>query len=464
MRATANRILLGVWLAFSASAGFAQPTLPADTKAAIDAAVAEVLASSGAPSASIAVVRDGAIVYEHAYGFASLDPEVPATPAMRYSIGSVSKQFTAAAVLMLVEEGKLSLDDRVVRWFPELTRSNEVTLRQLLSMTSGYRDFWPHDYVPPFMLQATTPQQLFDVWARKPLDFDPGTRWQYSNTNYTIVGALVERAAGRSVWSLLQERVFTPLGMKSVLDVDQHPLPDGEPVRYERYGLGPSRQAPKEAAGWLFAAGELAMTPHDLALWDLSLIGRTLLSPESYAALEQEVRLADGRGTGYGLGISVRTRFGRRLLTHNGEVSGFSSRNDVFPEDGTAVIALVNLFDTGAAADIAGRIEELLFAASDRAAVDQARAILLDLQQGKVDRTLLTDNARAYFTPQALADFASSLGPLGTPGEIELLYQGSRGGMTQRNFAVELGGRQLRVRTFLLPDGKVEQYQVSVAE
>src|SRR6185369_1848920 len=161
--------------------------------------------------------------YSHAYGLASLDPQRPATPQMRYSIGSISKQFTAAAILMLAEEGKLSLDDKVVRWLPELTRANEVTIRQLLSMTSGYQDFWPQDYVMPGMLQPVTPQGIAIEWAKKPLDFEPGTRWQYSNTNYTIAGMILEKVSGMPVFDFLQKRIFTPLHMTTVFNVDDGP-------------------------------------------------------------------------------------------------------------------------------------------------------------------------------------------------------------------------------------------------
>src|ERR1035438_2059302 len=123
----------------------------------------------------------------------------PAVPTMRYSVGSISKQFTATAVLLLAEQGKLTLDDPVSRFVPNLTRGSEVTIRQLLSHTSGYQDYWPQDYVPPFMLQAITADKILDQWARKPLDFDPGTEWQYSNTNFVIAGLIVEKADRKSV-------------------------------------------------------------------------------------------------------------------------------------------------------------------------------------------------------------------------------------------------------------------------
>src|SRR6202140_205222 len=268
---------------------FAAAPLVAQDPAAIDKAVGELLTKSGAPSASIAIVKDGKITYEHAYGLAKVDPPTPATSQMRYSIGSISKQFTASAILMLAEEGKLSLDDKVGRWVPDLTRANEVTIRQILSMTSGYQDFWPQDYVMPMMLEPATAQQIMNGWARKPLDFDPGTKWQYSNTNYVIAGLIVEKASGKPLLQFLRQRVFKPLGMETVTDTDQAKLPAGDPEGYFRYALGPLRPAPKEGKGWMFAAGELAMTAEDLEKWNISVIKQTLLKPASYHALETEV-------------------------------------------------------------------------------------------------------------------------------------------------------------------------------
>ena len=212
--------------------------LPQDLLSKIDGAAQDVLAETGVPSASVAVVKDGAIVYLRAYGDARLDPKTPAKSEMRYSIGSISKQFTAASVLLLQEEGKLSLDDSVGKYIPNLTRANEVTIRQLLSHTSGYQDYWPQDYVPPFMMQPITSDKILDMWARKPLDFDPGTRWQYSNTNYVIAGVIVEKVSGMPLLQFLQTRVFNPLAMKSVANIDQEKLGDTDATGYMRYGLG----------------------------------------------------------------------------------------------------------------------------------------------------------------------------------------------------------------------------------
>jgi D-alanyl-D-alanine carboxypeptidase len=153
-------------LAAGAVSARAQDTLSTAMRAGIDSVAPEVLARTGAPSASIAIVYHGTLAYARAYGLARLDPKTPAQPDMRYSIGSISKQFAATAVLLLAEQGKLSLDDKVGRWLPELTRANEVSVRQILSMTSGYQDYWPQDYVMPGMLLPTTPREIVDTWAR----------------------------------------------------------------------------------------------------------------------------------------------------------------------------------------------------------------------------------------------------------------------------------------------------------
>ena len=199
---------------FLTSLSFGQ-ALSADDQQRIDGIVTQTLASTGAPSASIAIVKDGRVVYAHAYGDANVEAKTAARPEMRYCIGSISKQFTAAAILMLAEQGKLSIDDPVGKYIPKLTRGNEVTIRQVLSMTSGYQDFWPQDYVMPMMLKPASPQFILDHWARIPLDFEPGTKWQYSNTNYVIAGLIIERASGIPVLDFVKKNILVPLHMDS---------------------------------------------------------------------------------------------------------------------------------------------------------------------------------------------------------------------------------------------------------
>jgi D-alanyl-D-alanine carboxypeptidase len=437
-------------------------SLPAEVSKKIDEAATKMLSESGVPSASIAVVKDGKLAYSKAYGFADVASHRPATTSMIYSIGSISKQFTAASILLLAEEGKLSLDDPVGRWLPDLTRANEVTIRQVLSMTSGYQDYWPQDYVMPSMMKPASPEEILKGWAQKPLDFEPGTKWQYSNTNYVAAGVIVERLGGMSVVDFLHRRVFDPLGMTSVFDCDGSALPPGTPTRYHRYGLGPARPAPKEGKGWLFAAGELAMTASDLAKWDISMIDQTILKPQSYREMERAELLKNGASTQYGLGIGISLVNGRRVLAHNGEVSGFTAQNAVYPDDRAAVIVLTNMDANRAAVNLANKIGEILFAPTgNRDLLEKAKAILVGLQKGKIERSLFTENANAYFDKQCLHDLASSLAPLGAPTDFELVSEGLRGGMTARRYRAKFRKKTLEVSTYAIPDGKLEQYIVS---
>ena len=239
--------------ALSACTLFAQ--LPADLEKKLDEKISSTLKLAGAPSVSVAVVKDGKLVYAKAFGTADLAAGRPANLQTRYAVGSISKQFTAAALLMLEEQGKLSLDDRVSKYFPDLTRAGEVTIRQLLSHTSGYEDYAPQDYIIPEWTRPTTPQAVVEHWARKPLDFDPGTKWQYSNTNFVLAAQIFEKVSGRSLVEFLREKIFAPLDMQSASD-----WPPGQPAdatAYTRYAVGPPRPTQREAAGWYYGAGEV---------------------------------------------------------------------------------------------------------------------------------------------------------------------------------------------------------------
>ncbi len=439
------------------------PVISEEVKGNIDTIANQILAATKVPSASIAVVKDGRIAYLQAYGLARISPPMQATPVMHYSIGSISKQFTAAAVLLLAQEGKLTLDDPVSKFLPGLTRGSEVTLRMLLSHTSGYQDFWPEDYVMPSMKVPTTAEHILDVWAKKPLDFDPGTQWQYSNTNYVIAGRVVEQVSGMALIDLLQKRVFTPLNMENVYNSDASHLPATDPTGYERYALGPPRPSPQEGAGWMFAAGELAMPAHDLALWDISIVNRSLLSAASYTEMLTPVPLKNGTSNGYGLGTFMGIRDGHKYIEHSGEVSGFVSQNVVFPDDHAAIVVLTNEMATQAASLIAERITPLVLgvaASASTRAEDRALAVFKQLADGHIDRTQFTDYCNAYFNQQTLEDFAASLKPLGPPLGIKQRKEQARGGMTEHAFTVSFPERELTVSTYEMPNGKLEQYLV----
>ena len=445
----------------------ASAQLAPDTQRAIDAIVVKTLEEDrSAPSVSIAVVQAGKLAYAQAYGLARIeDPAIQATPQMRYKIASNTKQFVAAAMLLLVEDGKLALDDKVARFLPDLTRAKDITVRQLLAHTAGYPDYYPLDYLAPFMAAPTTVDAIIDNWGRKlPLTFEPGSRWEYSNTGYAIAGRIIEIASGKSLDAFIHARITDKLGMRSVVDTSERPWDAADPQGYDVVAFGPPRAARPEGRYWVWAAGHLAMTASDLARWDIALMHNAILTSTSRKAMTTENLLSNGTGTHYGLGLSVRTTpEGRLRWDHGGEVMGFCSQNTVFPNEDTAIVVLTN--GCGGASDkVTGEIEALLFAPAADAdapqALNQVRALFERLQAGHPDRSVMSDGLSVYFSAQALADFAASLAPLGKVESVVQTRSDRRGGLVHRFFRIKTVAKTVRVSTYFTPDGKLDQFLV----
>lgn len=441
-----------------------QPQLPPDIREKIDKLATETLAKTATPSASLMVVKEGQIAYLKAYGNARLDPQTPAKSEMRYCLGSLSKPFTAEAILLLQEQGKLSLDDKVSRFLPDLSHANDVTIRQVLTQTSGYREYWTVDYLPLKVLQPTTPRKIADQAAHGPLNFDPGMKWEISDTNYVIAGMIVERASGMPLYRFLREKLLAPLSMESAIDIDAEKLGPADPVGYIRYALGPPRPAPREGQGWLFGGEELAMTARDMGKWDISLINHELLKPSSYRQFETAVLLSNGLATGYALGNGIARKAERRAIYSAGDVSGFSASNTIFPDDRIAIAVFANM-DAGAPAEITNGIISLLFPKKSEPDPDapqkleQARKIFDSLQHGTLDHSLFTEDANNYFNQQALQDFASSLNPLGNPQEFVPTEYSVANGLIFRDYRIKFANLTLVAHT-VEERGKLEQYSI----
>jgi len=428
----------------------------------VDAAVEEWLAITAAPSASIAIVRGGKLLYARAYGQARLQPSVAATTATRYSVDSVSKEFTAAAILLLAERGKLTLDDPVSRWFPALGAAARVTLRQLLTHTSGIRDYWPQDFLPAEMTRPASTDAIIEEWVQRPLDFAPGTDWQYSNTGYVLAGAVAQKVAGESLFDYLRGQIFAPLQMTHVADYSAPPpLAYGDAAPYTRYGLGPVHPAPREGAGWLFAAAGLAMSPSELALWDISLIDRSLLSAKSYQQEFERVTLQNGVQKDYALGLEVEQSSGRLRIGHSGSGSGFLADHRVWPEERTAIVVLTNN-DWASPSELLDRIAFAVLPPTQEEA--RARTVFESFQHGTLDRSLFTDTGRFYLTAAVLADLQSSLAPLGPVRLIQLDRQSRRGGMITRRWTILCRGARLEATERGYPDGKLDQFMIARKE
>ena len=446
----------------------AQALTPVE-QAQVDKIVADALADTGVPSASIAIVRGGRVVLAKAYGKQCERCGAP-DARLPYQIASISKQFTAAALLLLEDEGKLSLDDTVAKYVPGITGGERITLRQLLNHTSGLQDYWPQDYSFRAMATPITPQGIVDRWAKKPLDFEPGAQWQYSNTGYVVAGLVVEKVAGEPLFAFLQRRLFAPLGIRA-FDQDKA-IGAGFPQGYKRLALGPVRVETPAAQGWLFAAGELSMSAEDLAKWDIARLNRVLMPADDWAAQETPVRLADGSDTGYGLGVGSGSLDGRRLIEHSGEAVGFLSENMVFPEDKAAIVVLTNSWFSDAFSRIAKGLAGVVLPpppadAEDAAALTQARTVYDQLRQGRLDRGRLTGNANFFFDATAQADYRSSLAALGEPASfVQTGRTRLRGGFANRVFKVAYPGRTLSISTYAEPgaNGRLEQFLVSPAQ
>ncbi len=445
----------------------ARAQLTPETEAKVAAIADSVLHETGVPSASVGIVQDGKVVYTRAFGLARITPPSPASPDLAYPIGSISKQFTATGVLLLQQQGKLSIDDPVSKYFPELTRATDVKLRNLMTMTSGYEDFAPQDYSIPDWYKPRNPADTVHQWAGKPLDFEPGTQWQYSNTNYVLLSLIVEKVTGEPLYQFLREQVLGPVGLSDAFNAytDRDRL---KTTGYISYAMQAPRVLPLEAAGWYFGDGELAMPASALLKWDLTFINQSLLAPVSYRQMETGFVTKDGKDTGYGLGIQVHDRNGHLQLEHGGEVGGYVAENIVYPNDKLAIVVLTNEVASGAAADIGRQITLLLLPAAvpPDAAPDAVAAalpgILANFAKGQIDRTAFSANCNAYFGDQAVADFKATLAPLGEVKSVYRTRTALRGGMTFNAYRVVFAnGTTLLMNTYTLPNGKIEQLLIT---
>ncbi|WP_081716537.1 serine hydrolase domain-containing protein [Asticcacaulis sp. AC460] len=454
----AGKSFLGVGAVFAlmVAAGAALAVTP-EQSARIDMVVQQAMAANQTPSAQVAVVEKGKIAFSKAYGLAQIGPDVPATTASRYQIASVSKAFTAAAVMLLVDDGKLSMEDKVSKWFPELTQANDITIRQLLSHTSGYSDYWPQDYVMPSVQGQTTPRAIMDQFARAPLDYQPGEDWQYSNTGFVVAGQIVEKVSGKPLYKFIEDRIFKPAGITDGLDASAVELKAPDAVGYQRQGLGPNRLTPKAGRNWPYGSWPLALTAEDVAKWDMTLIRRSLLSPAGHDIQIQTVKLNNGKDTGYAMGWFVAKTNGRTLVSHGGEGAGYLTENRIYLEDGVAIVVLTNTMTGSAHGDIADRIAYILL---PQTGVDaKVLATFEALQKGEADRSAFTDNFNDFLSERALADHRENLGAMGAPIQFTLARSSNRGGMEMRSYRLRMeNGKDLRLSVYVTKEGKFEQF------
>jgi CubicO group peptidase (beta-lactamase class C family) len=280
--------------------------------------------------------RDDALL-DSGYGMADLEWGIPNAPDVKFRLGSLTKQFTATLVLMLQEDGKLKLSDSVSKYIPNAPKSWAViSLAQLLGHVSGIPNFTDDDRFPVWSMSPHTKEEELAFIEAKPLGFAPGSKFEYSNSNYEVLGAVIEKVSGRSYADMLQQRIFRPLGMKDTgLDSDELILAK----RAQGYLLGANglEHARSESMTIPWAAGSIYSTTHDLLLWEHGLFGGKLISPASLKLMS-----TPGKGD-YGLGVVISKHDGRVLIDHGGGIEGFNTYLAYEPEQRLAVVVLSNV-------------------------------------------------------------------------------------------------------------------------
>ena len=286
---------------------------------------------------SVLVAQNGHVILNKGYGFANLEWKIPNSPATKFRLGSTTKQFTAAAILLLEEQGKLSLQDLVKKHLPDApTAWDQMTIFHLLTHTAGIPNFTDFPEVSALMTQATTPDQLLSCFRNKPLEFQPGENYKYTNSGYTLLGLLIEKISGQNYSSFLQQNIFDPLGMKdSGYDSNTAIIPDRS-SGYEQ-GTAGLENATYIHMSIAFSSGGLYSTTEDLLRWEQGLFGDKLLKTESLKKMITPFK------SDYALGLFVRSENGHKVIEHGGTIAGFRAAFYHYPEDQLTVIVLGNL-------------------------------------------------------------------------------------------------------------------------
>ncbi len=314
----------------------------------VDSYVATQLHSQRIPGLALVVIRDGRVVKSQAYGLGNIELQVPVTPDTDFQLGSIGKQFTATAILMLAEDGKLSLDDKITRYFPSAARKwKGISVRQLLNHTSGLADYTDDKYIAPGGLtplhEELSDGEILRRFTTLPFDFRPGEKWSYSNTGYAILGFLIARVSGQSYGDFLRARIFKPLGMSATRVISESDIVPNRAAGYilEKNEIKNQRWV---SPHWnTLADGALYSTAADMTKWDAAITARALLKGESYAQMWTPAPLNDGKNYPYGFAWDLLEVNGHRLQEHGGAWQGFTAHYARYPDDHLSVIVLTNL-------------------------------------------------------------------------------------------------------------------------
>ena len=467
MRKCRSVWIIGFLLSLAGSIIAQQPGTPPDK---VDRYVRSEMEKRHIPGLALLVARDGKIVKASGYGFANLEHKVPVKPETVFQSGSMGKQFTSTAVMMLVEEGKVGLDDKISTYFKETPDSwKDVTIRQLLSHTAGFTDY-PRDFN---FREDYTEDQLLKKAMTIPLAFPPGEKWQYSNMGYVTLGILIGKVTGSFYGDFLQERIFRPLGMSATRIINET---DIIPNRAAGYRLV---KGEVKNQGWVSptmnttADGSLYFTILDVAKWDAALYAEKLLKRSSLQLMWTPVKLNDGKPNraGYGFGWRIGDIRGHRIVEHAGAWQGFTSNISRYVDDRLTVVVLANL--AGAMPDsithhVAGLYDAALMPPPEKPIEDkepQVTAFLGDLLQkiadGKADPALFTPDLQKELFPDTIKEFEGTLKEWGQRKSIALLQRREEEGKRVYRYQIVFERMSVALELVLTAANKVAGLRVS---
>jgi D-alanyl-D-alanine carboxypeptidase len=452
-----------------AGRGAATPTF-AELSRQVDRFVREQMTARHIPGAAVAVVSRGKVVHLEGYGLADVEHEVPVTEHTVFELASVSKQFTATAIMLLVQDGALSLDDTITGVVDSLpTAWSAITIRHLLSHTAGLPDYSR----PEFHLHVReeyTPRQLARLVMNAPLDFAPGAKHSYSNTGYALLGMAIEARSGKSYGTFLRQRIFEPLGMRDSRFNDRRAI---IPHRARGYSLVDYtlQNAAYTDPSAPYAAGGLVSSAADMATWMQAQGSEKLLTRANWQQLWTEARLTDGTAVSYGLGWYVRHDWSRTRVEHRGGIEGFSNYDARFVEDSLAVVLLSN-------ADVPfGRFGWGLFSIylpetryvpprpivdTDSATTQLLRRVVTALSQGTGDSAWYTPKVQQYYFPDRIKTRRRAFADLGPLTAFDLLETTDDKGRERRRYRAMFGATPVLFTYWLTPDRRIDDVDFQI--
>ncbi len=465
-------ILLLVTLCASLPAQTVHPPLTSEQITAIDQFVAKSMKNRKVPGVQLGIYSRGQILLAKGYGMSNVELSVPVKPEAVFQSGSVGKQFVSAAIMMLVEEGKINLDDSITKYFPNAPAAwKPILVKNLLSHTSGLAEYESPDRTGPngpFYLRLDfTEDQLVEKIEALPIDFQVGEKWDYRNTNYVLLGIMIHKVTGQFYADFLQERIFKPLGMTATRLISEADIIPNRAAGYELHHGELKNQEWVSPTFDSTADGALYFNVLDIAKWDAALYGTTLLKQSSLDRMWTVFPLNDGKPNSahYGFGWFMENRNGHHSTEHGGAWQGFTCFILRYPDDNLSVAVLTNLAGGGPGAIakvVAGLVNPALMPAKLTAIQDdqpklaeQLKKLLAQIVAGEDVRSQLSAEMASALTPDEARDVQSELKPLWPPDSLALVKRIQIGDRTISAYRVRKGDNVLLVTYELGKDGKV---------